>query len=123
MYKHSKEEIALRFRATGTDNKNWFSQTNLRESPWIDILTAKKNFFTIHGPCWPTGGCRDFHINHFYGGCPKDAGWLSVGDFDGCSWEKRFAHGVKPIYSKAATLVNYNHHGKFKYSTASIIDF
>ena len=108
-----KEEVVLRFRATNSNNKNWFSQANILESPWQDILTAKKNHFTIDGPCWKTG-CRDFHINQAYGGCPNDVGWLSVGDSATCSWERRFAAGVKPIYSKIATRDNYNQHSEFE---------
>ncbi len=113
LYKQGKEEVVLRFRATNSNNKNWFSQANILESPWHDILTAKKNYFTIDGPCWGTG-CRDFHINHAYGWCSNDVGWLSVGDGAECTWEKRFAAGVKPIYSKIATRDKYNQHSEFE---------
>ena len=112
LYKLNKEELSLRFKTTGSNNRNWFSQANILESPWQDILTATKNYFTVDGPCW-SSGCRDFHINHAYGGCPNDSGWLSVGNAAECKWETRHASGVKLVYSKIATKANYNHYGKF----------
>ena len=112
LFKQNKEELALRFKTTSSNNKNWFSQANILESPWQDILTATKNYFTLDGPCW-SSGCRDFHINHAYRGCPNDYGWLSVGDSAVCKWESRHASGVKLIYSKVATQSNYVHYGKF----------
>ncbi|CAB3997875.1 Hypothetical predicted protein [Paramuricea clavata] len=107
LYKGGKEEVVLRFNAANSNNANWFSAANVLESPWQDILSEKKNYFTIGGPCWGTG-CRDFHINNVYGNCPRDVGWLSVGDSAECKWENRFPAGVKLIYSKASTHVNYN---------------
>ena len=87
LYKQNKEEVVLMFKATNTNNKNWFSQANILESPWQDILSTKKNYFTFCGPCWSTG-CRDFHINYSYAGCANDYGWLSLTDGTVCSWEK-----------------------------------
>ena len=112
LYKSGKEEAVLRFNAANSDNVNWFSAANVLESPWQDILTAKKNYFSIGGPCYTTG-CRNFHINNVYGGCPADVGWLSVGESATCSWEKRFPAGVKLIYSKVATHANYNSFSEF----------
>ena len=113
LYKRGIEEVALRFNAFNSNNKNWFSQANILESPWQDILTVKKNYFTLVGPCFGTT-CRDFHINHAYGGCPKDDGWLSVGDNNGCEWEQRLPAGMKIVYSKIATHSNYNVYSKFR---------
>ena len=111
LYNQSKEVAVLRFKTHNTNNKNWFSQDNILESPWQDILTATKNYFTIDGPCWRSG-CRDFHINHAYGRCPNDYGWLSVGNGGQCSWESRLADGVKLIYSKINTHAKYSNYSK-----------
>ena len=113
MYKQSEEEVVLKFKTTNTDNKNWFSQANILESPWQDILTAPKNYFTIDGPCW-IPGCRDFHINHAYATCASDSGWLSLGDGFGCIWESRFPDGVKLIYSKINTHAKYSNFSKLR---------
>jgi hypothetical protein len=111
LYSRSKEDVVLRFKATNSNDKNWFSQANILESPWQDILTTRKNYFRIVGPCW-SAGCRDFHINYSYAGCPNDFGWLSVGDVAVCKWESRLPPGVKLIYSKIATQTNYNQYSK-----------
>ena len=113
LYKRNKEELALRFKTTNSNNKNWFSQANILESPWQDILTASKNYFTLDGPCW-SSGCRDFHINHAYGGCPNDFGWLSIGNAAVCKWESRHPSGVKLVYNKIATQASYNEYSKLK---------
>ena len=89
LYKRGNEEIVLRFNAANSNNKNWFAQARILESSWIDILTQKKNYFTIEGPFWKSG-CRDFHINQFYGGCGADVGWLSIGNSAECKWKKDF---------------------------------
>ena len=112
LYKQGKEKAVLRFNAANSTNINWFSEANVLESPWEDLLTATKNYFTIEGPSWDTG-CRDFHINHAYGTCSTDSGWLSIGNNHGCDWETRFAFGLKLIYSKIATYANYNDYSKF----------
>ncbi|CAB3988989.1 Hypothetical predicted protein [Paramuricea clavata] len=113
LYKSDKEEVVLRFNAANSNNVNWFSAANVLESPWQDILSTKKNYFTVGGPCYPTG-CRDFHINSVYGGCAADDGWLSIGDSATCKWEKRFPAGVKLTYSKATNHVNYNTFSKVR---------
>lgn len=111
MYNQNKEEVVMRYNAVNSDNKSWFSQARIIEAPWQDILTEQKNYFTVIGPCHGEG-CRDFFINHFYGGCGADEGWFSVGDCSACRWENRFPAGVKLIYSKEATLTNYNTYSK-----------
>ena len=112
LYKQGEEKVVLRFNAANSTNINWFSEANVLESPWEDLLNTTKNYFTIEGPCFESG-CRDFHINHAYGSCPNDFGWLSIGNHHGCDWESRFAFGVKLIYSKIATHTNYNNYSKF----------
>ena len=105
-----KELMVLRFATENSDNMNWFSESNLGEAPWEDILTAKKNYFSLEGPCY-FGKCRDFHINNYYKSCPFGQGWLSVGDARKCKWETRFLENAF-VFSNRATLVNYNQFGK-----------
>ena len=111
LYKQSEQEVVLKFKTTNTNNKNWFSLANILESPWQDIFTTPKNFFTIDGPCMPTG-CRDFHIFHEYVYCPNDSGWLSVGTASECGWESRLPDGVKMIYSKITAKAKFSNYSK-----------
>ena len=113
LYKHGVEQLVLRFNAKGTDILNWFTSDRLLQSPWYDITHVHHNFFTIIGPCWD-GVCRDFHINYSYHGCPKDIGWLTLGNAKGCPWENRF-HGNSFLYSKIGTRVNWNTYGELQY--------
>ena len=113
LYKDGKEAVALRFKAPGSDNKNWFKQENILESPWQDIITEEKNYFSTDGVCH-LPACRNFYISRKHEGCSNDVGWLSVGDLNVCDWERRLPSGVRLIYSKEATCTNYNRYSKFK---------
>ncbi|XP_046846202.1 uncharacterized protein LOC124439944 [Xenia sp. Carnegie-2017] len=111
LYKDGLEQLVLKFKSEHSSYMNWFTKHNLVQSPWHDITSSTFNYFTIVGPCW-SGRCRDFHINHFYGGCHKDDGWLSIGNTIGCAWEKRFS-GTSFIYSKVGRHENYNKFSEF----------
>ena len=103
----------LTFNAKNTSNINWFADANLQSSPWQDINTiTDKNYFSLASGFCGITGCRDFHINYHYGGCPADTGWLTIGNIpNGCDWEKKRAM-TSFLYSKKTTAVNWNN-GEF----------
>lgn len=112
LYTESNEKLVLIFDARATNNKNWFSADHLRHSPWQDIFTASKNFFSIAGSCIGDHlHCRTFFINHQYYGCQADAGWLMIGGSGACPWEARFS-GNSFQYSKVGTYVTWNTYGR-----------
>ncbi|CAH1246490.1 ADAMTS16 [Branchiostoma lanceolatum] len=84
----SSGNVELIFDGQNTDKFNWFTKSRLVSSPWNDLDTEPQNFFSVEGD---SSAKRSFYINHNYGGCNVDAGWLMVADEgpDGvCSWEK-----------------------------------
>ena len=107
LYTKGKQQLVLKFNASGSDNLNWFKEDRLRQSQWEDIFTTSKNFFSVTGSCSHTGHCRSFFINHGYGGCPNDAGWLMIGGLEACQWETRFP-GNSFQYSKLGSYVVWN---------------
>jgi hypothetical protein len=110
LYNLSKEKLVLKFDASASTNMNWFGLDRLQQSPWQNISTSPKNFFSIEGSCW-SGTCRSFFINNKYGGCDVDAGWLMIGGSRGCSWENRFP-GNSFQYSNVGTYVTWMQYGK-----------
>ncbi|XP_046847106.1 uncharacterized protein LOC124440721 [Xenia sp. Carnegie-2017] len=111
LYKNGLEQLVLKFKCPNCSYIDWFTQLNLVESPWHDITSSTFNYFTIEGRCF-RDRCRDFHINHNYDYCPKDDGWLSIGNTIECPWEKRFS-GTSFIYSIVGRHQNYNEYNSF----------
>lgn len=110
LYKNRREVIQLKFNGKESTNTNWYTMSRLVESPWTDISTEPKNLFSIKGTCHPKQ-CRSFIINRNYGGCDKDAGWLTM-TTNTCAWEKRFPF-ASIIYSNVGTNTNWNIHGQW----------
>ncbi|KAL9952126.1 hypothetical protein ACROYT_G039335 [Oculina patagonica] len=105
LYERGVAKKELVFDASGTDKLNWFTVDKMISSPWTDVKTEPRNYFSIHG--WCSGSCRSFFINRNYGGCGADAGWLiSVGPF--CSWETSPSRKNGVLYSKLSTYTNWN---------------
>ncbi|XP_046847112.1 uncharacterized protein LOC124440724 [Xenia sp. Carnegie-2017] len=111
LYKDGLEQFVLKFNSKHSSYMNWFTKNNLVQSPWHNIKSSTFNYLTNEGPCW-RGRCRDFHINHKYGGCPKDDGWLSIGNSIECPWETRFP-GTSFICRKIGRHQNYNEYSSF----------
>ena len=96
----------LKFNAKGSDKLNWFSFSRLSQSPWSDIKSEPKNYFSIVGE--PSHD-RRFFINRNYGGCSADAGWMLVSGPVFCTWETRFLPRKNVIlYSKKTVYTNWN---------------
>lgn len=106
LYEGAVAKKELVFDASGTDKLNWFSVEKLTTSPWTDVNTEPRNFFSIQGGC-DGGNCRSFFINRNYGGCDVDAGWLVTAGV-WCSWETNASHNKKVLYSKLSTYTNWN---------------
>ncbi|KAI8515683.1 hypothetical protein Bbelb_064960 [Branchiostoma belcheri] len=81
----SSGDVELIFNGENTDKYSWFSQSRLLSSPWDDIQTQPKNYFSIVGD---SDNERTFFINRNYGSCPEDAGWLIISEVGGCPYEQ-----------------------------------
>ena len=117
LYSGGKEDLVLTFNALNKNKLDWFQEANLQSSPWEDIYGTPKNSFRLIGDCHlKKTKCRDFYISQRHAYCPGDHGWLAIGNMDEeCDWEKR--HGETSfLYSKNATYVNWNDHGKKAFS-------
>ena len=113
LYKSGKEVLVLRFNASNSDNKNWFSEGNILQSPWEDILSKPKLSFKFDA--WPLAtGYRAFYIVKAHVYCEEDSGWLSVGDSKDCNWEIRMPDGIKIVYSKLKTFAVYDNTSKLR---------
>jgi len=87
------EAAYMSFNTALTDSTNWFSKANMAASSFnLDAWTGEPadQFFQLNEQCCG----REFFVNHNYGGCDADAGWLSLDaasqwvDFrrDGVTW-------------------------------------
>ncbi|XP_038070583.1 uncharacterized protein LOC119739645 [Patiria miniata] len=99
--------VELIFNGTGSDVSSWFRKNRLISSPWQDLISTATNYFSIEGD---VNEERRFYINHNYGGCPGDKGWLVVTDsqmLTDCQYERPSAEYPYPIilYSNTAGKV------------------
>ena len=108
LYKNGSEVLSMSFSAVGTNRLNWFSQAKLLSSPWTDLKTASHlQHFDITG-----SHKRYFEINHRYGGCPYDQGWLVVGN-GACPWERHDSSKWSSIrFSNITRKTNWNDFSK-----------
>ncbi|KAI8487070.1 hypothetical protein Bbelb_351400 [Branchiostoma belcheri] len=105
-YQQGTEVRNLIFDGRNSDKFNWFSQARLISSPWTDLKTETTNYFSIPGdtnPDYP----RSFFINHNYGGCPDDNGWLVVVEGGVCEWETLDQPAPRILFSKKSTHVHW----------------
>ena len=116
LYKAGEEVRFLKFDATGMDNTNWFSQTQLNRSSWTDLKTfgSVSGRFDIRGHSEVS---RSFEISTYYGGCQEDGGWLvitSTSSESKCKWARR--NNVSSIvYSAKTTSAKFNNYGKIRH--------
>ena len=107
LYTGGKIVKEVKLNARGSDKLNWFATPRLIDSSWNDMKSQPKNVFSIPGL-----HNRNFFINRNYGGCPRDAGWMTITGQD-CDWERRFNPRQNVIiYSKLQGYTNWNHYGK-----------
>ncbi|KAL9952121.1 hypothetical protein ACROYT_G039330 [Oculina patagonica] len=107
LYEGAVAKKELVFDASGTDKLNWFSVEKLTNSPWTDVKTEPRNYFSIRGDC-SGANCRSFFINRNYDGCDVDAGWLVTAGGPWCSWETSASRRDRVLYSKLSTYTNWN---------------
>ena len=100
LYENGVEVASLKFNAAGTNNWDWFSQTNLISSPWNDLKTAP---FVKFGVIGPIVSDRYFEVTGPYITCLDDTGWLVVTSHSVCPWDKRVPQ-PNILYSKQATV-------------------
>ena len=111
LYEGGAAKKELVFDASGTDKLNWFSAEKLTTSPWTDLTSQPRNYFTIQGDYHADGsGYRSFFISRSYGGCPSDDGWMATTQNTGwCSWDSTYKNKV--VYSSLSTYTNWNSNG------------
>ena len=83
LYSGGHQLVELIFDGAFSDNLNWFSYEKLQKSPYVDIGTEPRNYFSVPGH---EDIERYFFINSQYPGCPHDLGWLATTG-DACDWE------------------------------------
>ena len=110
LYKKGISQKELILNTVGTYQLNWFTFERLTSSPWSDIETEPRNFFSVQGHC-RSGKCRSFFINREYTGCNGDSGWLVAGTLD-CPWETTPAHENSVLYSKLSTYATWSDDSK-----------
>lgn len=108
LYENGVEVVSLKFNAAGTNNWDWFSQTNLISSPWNDLKTAP---FVNFGVIGPVVFDRYFEVTNPYISCPFDTGWLVITSHSVCLWDKR-APQPNIQYSKQATASFMSDYGR-----------
>ena len=47
LYKNGNEVVSLKFKASATNDMEWFSLANLISSPWNDLKSASLQYFSI----------------------------------------------------------------------------
>ena len=104
LYTNGTEVASLKFNAVGSDNLNWFSQSNLAQSPWTDLKNATNlQAFSI------AGDARMFEISDDYAGCPNDIGWFLITNHI-CDWETRLPE-ASILYSKLEHKAKWEQNG------------
>ncbi|XP_038066815.1 uncharacterized protein LOC119736877 [Patiria miniata] len=112
LYEGARMTAELIFDGTGSDIKNWFTQTRLISSPWDDLKSAALTGSVGSGQLFSIDGDdrevldRRFFINNGYGGCEVDNGWLIVTESAAtgkCLWETDTAAHPYSIILYSAT--------------------
>jgi hypothetical protein len=90
-----------------TTSTNWFSQSKLDASSWLDLKAATTNFFSIEGDA--PSARRMFASAPYGGGCANDSGWI-VADapYDSCTWETGGGPTMRLLYAKGTMVRNWN---------------
>jgi len=71
------EAAYMTFNTASTDNINWFTKDNIAKTSFnLEAWTnsGDNQYFQINEQCCG----REFFVNHNYGGCDLDAGWLNL---------------------------------------------
>lgn len=93
------------FDGTASDYLGWFERARLMTEPWTDLLTEPQNVFTL---AEARNERRNFYINHTWGGCAADEGWMVADLSDGCAYELNDPAGEPTIrYAVGTTLENW----------------
>ncbi|CAI9742362.1 Hypothetical predicted protein [Octopus vulgaris] len=75
IYKNETAVVTMIFDGRNTTLESWFSQENLKSSPWNDLASDNPDTFSLPG----YKSKRRFYITH-HSGCAGDNGWLTVNE-------------------------------------------
>ncbi|XP_021364342.1 uncharacterized protein LOC110457380 [Mizuhopecten yessoensis] len=86
-FKSGQEQAYVVFDASGKGKDDWFDQTRIIDSNWIDIETGNTTCEINSGDNYK----RVFQIKSDYTGCSNETGWFMMKDYgatEGCSgWD------------------------------------
>lgn len=109
VYRGGNRVANVVFDGSSSDVINWFDQSKIVSSSWIDIKTVGKNFFSVIGHHDLN---RHFFMEHQYGGCPNDMGWFVAIDMVNppCTWENNPCKHQWPcfLYTLNNKIANWN---------------
>ncbi|RUS84320.1 hypothetical protein EGW08_007914 [Elysia chlorotica] len=110
LYEKGQIVKLIRFNGKGSTPTSWFEGQRVLQSSWTDLKSKSHNYFSIEGDA-RFDLLRRFIVNHKYGGCPGDEGWLIVSDSvpGGCPYEKKQAAPAF-IYAKGSTAAVWETH-------------
>ncbi|KAL8605651.1 hypothetical protein ACOMHN_065208 [Nucella lapillus] len=112
LFKKNKKVAMILFNGRNSDRMSWFAKNRVIYSTWKDLSTVPSNYFSIIGHYLASHHARRFFIFHKYGGCPKDAGWMSVVDQqDVCPWGRQTNKLPAILYSTKNVHTNFNEKG------------
>nr|KAG5707428.1 hypothetical protein BaRGS_005395 [Batillaria attramentaria] len=108
VYKNGVEVQFAEFNGTGSDYKNWMSNSRLLNSSWADLKTNPKNFLSLEGDGQNSRWRRVF-ISRNYAGCAADRGWLvALSRWDECDWTKNIGPYPAFLFSRKSTHAVWN---------------
>ncbi|XP_033626765.1 uncharacterized protein LOC117289655 [Asterias rubens] len=100
--------VEVSFDGRDTNKMNWFAPHRLISSPYADMESAIKNFFSVDGH---KSLGRHFFMSNYYKGCLRQYGWMIVIDAGHyshpCKWE-RLPTYPKFFFSKDTKSTNFN---------------
>ncbi|XP_036355772.1 uncharacterized protein LOC118761735 [Octopus sinensis] len=104
LYENQTDVVTMIFDGINTTLKTWFSQENLKSSPWDDLASATKLLFSME----ITKGKRSFYINKNLK-CTKASGWLAIDEVPpSCRFGYK-DHSPSIRYSDTKMKVVWNH--------------
>ena len=109
VYKNAAIQKFWKFNGGTTTSVNWFTNTRLTASSYMDLPAGPFNFFAIVGDN-ANNWQRRFFINRNYGGCAADNGWLVLDSgSDACTWESdnNKTMPIRILYAPGQTFVNW----------------
>ncbi|XP_071959412.1 uncharacterized protein [Antedon mediterranea] len=106
LYSQFNVEVkSMLFNGVGSTMTSWFASVNVEESSWDDLPAESTNYFSINGD---SRNSRRFYINHGYGGCENDRGWLLITERARIGCYEGYDATPKILYSQSRSYENWS---------------